>query len=329
MKKYLLAMTLSVLLIGACSKKDETPVQQKEKTESTINSIINEGTNIEENIAVTAISNMPDDAPIEDNFPGSKGVKSGIAATIAHHIPLFKRNLYKAPLDSIYGTWQYVDSLDEWQHISNEPQNGIVLIWDFADSAGTLHTAKAEFTSISWYNDTLITEVNINLYVDDNRVAYLNYDLTIQNNVPVSVSLDGAIVGVVEFSIDVSAASGHNLEEDDFYGTVHISFRDLTTGESFVLDVTSNEDGSSSFKFVYNDGEDNWEFYWTVSAPNATGVQTVSGYIKENGTEVATIEGTLVEGDFSGIYIVYADGTRVSISEYLSGISGDTGTGLK
>ncbi len=323
MKRYVPIIALSLLFIGACSKKEESPVEQRQKTESTIHNVINKGEDISQSNAVQALESMPDGSPIESSVPHGATGKSTLASKIVHNIPLFKRSISKSPVDSITGTWQYVDSTDEWVHVSTDPSNGIVLLWDFKDTADVHHTAKAEFLSLTWYNDSLLTKADINLYVDNQKVAYLHYDLTLTNGVSAGVALDGAIVGELEFSVNIQAAEGHNLDESDFYGTIHISFSDLTTGESYALDVTSNEDGSGSFRFVYNDNEDNWEVYWTVSAPDATGAQTVSGYIKDNGTEVARIEGTIVDGDFSGIYIVYSDGTRVSISEYLTDIDVD------
>ncbi len=321
MKKYPAMLILALFVVSACSKNEETPVEQKQKTESTITGVIDEGEKIQSSNALQALESMPDDAPIESSFPVGTTGKSTFADMVTSHIPFLKRNIAKSPLDSIAGTWEYDESTDEWNHTSNEPADGIVLIWNYQDTAGVNHQARFEFKTPQWYNDTLLVRFDADLYVDNQKVAHTHYELTIQNDLPTRLVLNGAIVGIVDFSIDISLADGHSLEDDDFYGTVHISFNDLEEGTSYVLDITINEDDSGSFKLVMNDNGDHWKFYAAVSAPDsATGAQRVSGYIKYNNEETARIEGTLVDGNFSEIYVIYADGTRVSLSEYLAGV---------
>ncbi len=322
MKKYVIIATMGFLLIGACSKNG-TPIEQREKTERTIHEVANKIDNIESTDAYQALDEMPDGSPIEEYLPANNGIdRASFVETIVSRVPLFKRNVTKSPIDSIAGTWRYIDSTDEWVHISNEPVDGVVLVWDFKDTADVYHTARAEFTSLRWYNDSLLQKAKINLFVDSQKVAYLNYEISLNNDELVGVVLDGAIIGSVDFTVHVQAAEGHSLNERYFYGTVHISFSD-NSGVSYALDITSNEDGSGEFRFTYRDNEDNWEVYLTISPANSEGKQTVSGYIKDNGTEVATIEGTIENGDFSKVYVVYADGTKVSIKDYLDDIDFD------
>ncbi len=324
MKKYLITVILAAFVVSACNKNEETPVSQKEKTESAINEAVNVGVEVQNSEAIQALMTMPDGAPIENSFPVGSTGKSVIANAVLKQIPFFKRNVFKSPLDSIAGTWEYDESADEWNHTSNEPQNEVVLIWNFQDTTGQTHTARFEFISPEWYNDTLLVRFNAELYVDNQKVAYTHYELTVQSDVSTEVALNGAIVGVVEFSIDANAAAGHNLEEDEFCGTVHISFNDLISGVSFTLDMTANEDRSGSFRFVMNDNGDTWEFYATISVPDSiSGTQGVSGYIKHGNVETARIEGTVTDGDLSQVYIVYTDGTRVSVTEYLNGFDWD------
>lgn len=319
MKKFVPIIALSLLIVGACSKK-ESPVEQREKTERTIHKVVDRGEQISNSRAAKAYESMPDNAPIESSMPHGVTGKSTLASEIAHLVPIFTKNVKKSPVDSITGTWEFDETTGEWNHISGEPSDGIVLLWNYKDSTGTSHRVKAEFLSLGWYNDSLLTRTNMNLYVDDEKVAYFNYELSLDNDgIPVGVSMDGAIVGEVEFSLSIQAAEGHNLNETNFYGTVHVSFSDVS-GVSYALDMTVNEDGSSSFRFTYRENDESWEVYWAMSAPDENGAQSVSGYIKDNGTKVASIEGTINNGDFSGVYVVYNDGTRVSVSEYLAGV---------
>ena len=319
MKKYLATVILALFVMSACNKKEETPVDQRTKTEATISDVVNEGEKIENSKAAKALETMPENAPIASSFPVGTTGKSSVLNMITTRVPFFKKSVVKSPLDTLAGTWVYNDSTGEWNHTSTEPSDGILLIWQFEDSVSRVHTAKLEFKNLVWYNDTLLVRFNANLYVDEERVAYTNYELTVSNDVATRLVINGAIIGIAEFALDISAANGHNLEEEDFCGTVHISFNDLESGTSFTLDITTNEDGSGSFKFVINDGDDTWEFFVTVSAPEAiTGIQRVSGYIKCGDRETARIEGTITGGDFSQIYIIYSDGTRVSISDHIN-----------
>ncbi len=324
MKRYIVTIGLAVLLVGACSKKEETPVDQKQKTEATITGVVDEGEKIQNTKASEALDNMPDGSPIESSFPSTGVGKSSLSSYILSHIPVFRRSVTKSPLDSLAGTWEYDEAADEWTHTSNTPSDGIVLIWTYSDDSTGTHTARFELSNLDWYNDSLISKLNAKLYVDNAKEAEFSYKLSFDNDMPTELELSGSVSDIYEFSVKVDAEEGHSIGDNNFYGEIHISFEDDESDVSYALDITVNEDGSSSFKFAIDGEDDNdWEVSWTVSAKDAQGRQTVSGYIKWNDTETARIEGTIVNGDFSEVYIVYSDGTRVAVTEYLAGV--DTG----
>ncbi len=318
MKKYMTAIVMALFVLSACSKK-ESPAEQREKAEATITNTVNTGEKIQNSSAVQAIQSMPEGAPIEANFPGGISSKSILSNVLEGHVPFFKKSETKSPIDSIEGTWEY-DVSAGWQHKSNNPADEVVLIWHFVSDDGASHEAELEFKNFGWYNDTLLTKFDVDEYVDSAKVANYSYQLTIQDNVSKALHLSGTLVGIVNFSFDVQAADGHSLDESDFYGTIHISGTNLQDGTSYTIDLVYNDDGSWSFDLVTNDNGGDWHAHLAVSAPDATGAQHVSGYLKNGDTEVATVDGTISEdGDFSGVYIVYSDGTRVPFSTYLQG----------
>lgn len=317
MKRYATLIMTALIALSACNK--ESPVEQKEKTEAAISEVVNSGVSLQGSEALQALESMPSNSPIESSFPVGSEDEWLLTNVVLKKIPFLKRNIQKSPLDSISGTWEYDEGRGEWIRTSDEPSDGVVLIWNFQDTTGAVREARFNFIRPQWYNDTLLTNFEGELYIDSVKVAFGSYELTVQNGVAAKVSLNATIVGEAEFSLEIEAANGHSLDEDNFYGTISLSLSDLETGSSFTLDITINEDGSTSLKLVMSENNETWEFYVAISSPDPiTGYSNVSGYIKNGDDETARIEGTLRNGEISEIFIVYDDGTRVSVTEYLT-----------
>lgn len=316
MKKRLAVIAMALFIVNACGRK-ESPAEQKQKTESAITDAVNVGAKLENNNAILAIESMPGGSPIEGDFPGKNGAKGIIANIVKGRVPFFKKNITKSPIDSIEGTWEYDESTGIWNHTSSEPRGEVILIWHFAGADGVTHVAKVEFKNLAWSGDTILTGFDVDEYIDNSKVASLSYDYDIHHK----VELSGTIVGIVDFYVKVEAADGHTLDEDDFYGTVHLSVNDLNEGNSFSIDITYNEDGSWTFNIVMNDNGEDWQMHFVASAPDEFGRQNVSGYIRNGDVETARIEGTIIGGDFTEVYVIYADGTRVSLASYISGLN--------
>jgi hypothetical protein len=236
-----------------------------------------------------------------------------------------------ASVDSLYGTWDFVD-INGWVHINrNNPANAILFKWDYLDTAQGVHAAELLIDSLEFYQDTLPTDVWIGIKIDDEPtwLAWLKFEATYTSLEQASaVSLVYEIVGYYQVGVSVTAPieldTAFNIDSTDFVGTVHLWVIDRTSRDYRVdLTVTRNADDSGVLVLEDSNG---WEMDVDVSAV----VETVgecerrnaSGEITRNGTHAADIDGEIWNPEdnthHTAITVTFSDGSENSLLAYLS-----------
>lgn len=321
MKKIIGVIALaSFIMVAGCHKKETV---SKQDTEAAIAGMMELDTATTNSEAYAAYKSMPEDMPI--TLPiNTKGVM------LEHNLPLPFVGLVqklshlgirskKALPDSAWGVYQYDYAYDVWNHISKTPQDTVILLWVTNNKQDSLVVSNLKFANAP--NDTVITSCNFNLFVDSNEEAHLYFSSTVNDSAfATAMHVELELINIVRYTLDANAASGHNLADSVFYGTITATATNLINNNNFSISLTHNTDESGSVNVTWNKGSDEWAINVNLSVPQTVGTYqkyTVSGEIKKNNTHAASIEGVIWDPEDAShrsyINIIYPDGSTGSL----------------
>lgn len=224
-------------------------------------------------------------------------------------------------LDTIYGTWDYVD-IQGWVHIDpNNPASAILFTWDYLDTAMVQHDAELLIDSLEFYADTLPTNVWMGISLDDALIAWLKLEAEYLSLEEVNeVSLIYEIVNHFQIGISISSAAAIDTI---FTGTVSLWAIDRTNN-NYRIDLVITLDESYPERIVLSDSR-RWEMDVTISDVVETDGEferrDVSGEITRNGAHAAEISGYIWDPEdashTSEIVITFSDDTEGDLGNYL------------
>jgi len=235
-------------------------------------------------------------------------------------------------LDTLYGTWDYVD-LQGWIHVDpDDPANAILFTWDYTDTAYVTHAAELLVDSLEFYeaaDDTIPTNIWIGLNVDSDDIAWIKFSA---HYVSADVADEASIVYEIVGYYQLGASIVTNVEVDttildslDFDGTVHLWAIDRTT--SYQVDYYVTGYGDDSWLVELEDSDD-WKMEMNISEVVETDMvqgdryekRDIEGEITHGGEVEATIEGFAWNPEDvdhpTEITIIFSDDTEEDFQQY-------------
>jgi hypothetical protein len=235
-------------------------------------------------------------------------------------------------LDTLYGTWDYID-LQGWTHVdSNNPADAILFTWEYVDSADHEHDAELLIDSLEFYEaeeDTLPTKIWIGLNSDGDDLAWVKFTA---HYTSAKIADEASFVYEIVNYYQIGASITSNVEIDttvldsmDFNGTVHLWAEDLRI--HYKVDYYLTGDGENNWILELEDSDD-WEMELNVYAPSEVVIvedeelerREVEGEIRYNGEIAATIDGYVWNPEDSehesDVIIVFNDDTEEDFRQY-------------
>jgi hypothetical protein len=320
LKICLLVVSLGLLLtLVSCSSDEATPDDTKAFLNG-LNSMMMSAYMSEASQAMQSFGNS--------NPPGPSIVFNEDVGTPAENLRKMRDPM---GLDTLYGTWDYID-FTGWVHTDpDNPANAILFTWEYLDSAGIEHDAELLVDSLEFYeatDDTLPTNIWIGLASDGDDLAWIKFSAHyVSADVADEASLVYEIVNYFQIGATITsdvAVDTTLLDSMDFVGTVHLWIEDLQTDYRVDYRATRYEDDSGLL--VLEDSDD-WEMELNVSEVVEYGGEydeyekrEVDGEITYNGDLVATIEGYIwnPEGEdyVSEVTLIFSDDTEDDFMDY-------------
>jgi hypothetical protein len=239
-------------------------------------------------------------------------------------------------LDTLYGTWDYID-FEGWVHTNlNNPANAILFTWEYIDSAGDDHDAELLVDSLEFYetpDDTLPTKIWVGLSSDGDDLAWVRFTAHfISADVADEASLVYEIVDYFQIGASITSDTDVDttlLDSMDFVGTVSLWIENLDTDYRVDYRVTRYEDDSGLLVLEDSDG---WEMELNVSEVVEYGGEyneyerrEIEGEVTDNGELAATIEGYIWdpegEGYESVVAIIFSDDSEEDFMDYADVLS--------
>ncbi len=238
------------------------------------------------------------------------------------------RNSEPYGLDTLYGTWRYDGSTDKWYlYEAGDPANAILFEWSYLDTASIAHKAEILIDSLTFYEDSMPTDLWAGVYSDDELLAWLKLEAAYLSLDEINeVSFVYEIVDVIQVGI---AMTSDVAIDTSFTGTVSLWTENLTNDYRVDFEVTANNDEPEEIVLSDSDG---WKMDIDISDEGNTEIidsveyerREVSGEITKNGNHAADIGGyVLLDPEDDGIYssditIVFPDGTEGNLEDYLA-----------
>ncbi len=314
LKVCLLVMSLGLLLtLVSCSSKEATP----EDTEIFLKGLSSIMMNAYMSEASQALESFGDSDPPGPSIMFNEDIKAPAENLRKMRDPL--------GLDTLYGTWDYIDFAG-WTHVDpDDPENAVLFTWEYLDSAGAEHDAELLIDSLEFYEDTLPTNIWIGLDSDGDDIAWIKFTAHyVSADVADEASLVYEIVNYVQIGATITSDVDVDttlLDSMDFVGTVHLWAENLQTDYRVDYSVTRYE--ADSGRLVLEDSED-WRMVMNMSEVVETDgddeKRNVDGEITHDGVLAATIEGYIWEPDDGNhgdvVTIIFSDDSDDDFTQY-------------
>jgi len=314
LKVCLLVMSLGFLLtLVSCISKEATPEDTKIFL-SGLNSIM---MNAYMSEASQALESFGDSDPPGPSIMFNEDIKAPAENLRKMRDPL--------GLDTLYGTWDYID-FQGWTHVDpDDPANAVLFTWEYLDSAGAEHDAELLIDSLEFYGDTLPTNIWIGLDSDGDDIAWIKFTA---HYVSADVADEASLVYEIVNYFQIGATITSDVDVDttlldsmDFVGTVHLWAENLQTDYRVDYSVTRYE--ADSVLLVLEDSED-WRMVINMSEVVETDGdderRSVDGEITHDGVLAATIEGYIWEPDDGNhgdvVTIIFSDDSDDDFTQY-------------
>ncbi len=312
-----------LLILTSCSEKETT----RDDTENFIVDLQ----------SVFANAYMSESSQILESFSESEPPGPSLSSTGSLEASTQNLRALRAPfgIDTLYGTWDYVD-IQGWVHVDpDDPENAVLFTWTYLDTAMDDHEAEVLIDSLEFYEgtaDTLPTSIWIGINSDDNDIAWIKFGAHyVSDEQADSVSLVYRIINYFEFGASITTNVDVDVEIDttfldslDFVGTVHLWAENLET--DYGVDYRFTRNANDTWQFVFADSRD-WRMVVNLSQVVETDGEDerrdVTGEITHNGEHAADIEGYIWAPDDGNhgdmITIIFSDDTEGDYT-YVSGV---------
>lgn len=234
-------------------------------------------------------------------------------------------------LDSLYGTWEYDDTLYEWIYADSLPDDGIKYMWEYYDSVMTLHDAYVLLDEFGFYDDSLLSNLHVSVGIDNEELAWMEFSANYLDPVTISsLSYTFEINDYFQYGAEITSATSISGDDpEDFAGEVHLWVIDYTSNNYRIdLTVTLAQNGSGN---IVLEDSDEWkldvdvsEVVETDSQPGDTVMyekRNIEGEITHSGNDAATISGYFWEPEDAEhptvITITYPDGFSEPLTTYI------------
>ncbi len=326
LKVCLLIASLGLLLtLVSCSSEEATPADTKTFL-SGLNSMMMNAYMSEASQALESFGNS--DPP-------------GPAIMFNEDIKAPAENLRKMRdplgLDTLYGTWDYID-FQGWTHVDpDDPANAILFTWEYVDSSDYQHDAELLIDSLEFYEtaeDTLPANIWIGLDSDGDDIAWIKFSAHYTSaDVADEASLVYEIVNYFQIGATITSEVDVDttlLDSMDFDGTVHLWAENLQT--DYKIDYYLTGDGDDNW-FLELEDSDGWEMELTVYEPDEFDIvqgdrferRDVEGEIRHNDELAATIEGYIWDPEDddheSDVVIIFSDDTEEDFQQYAGALN--------
>lgn len=235
-------------------------------------------------------------------------------------------------LDTLYGTWDYMD-LQGWVHIDpNNPADAILFTWEYVDSAAYEHDAELLIDSLEFFeapDDTLPTNVWIGLSSDGDDLAWIKFSA---NYISAEEADEASLIYEIVDYFQIGASIVSNVDVDttvldsmDFDGTVHLWAENLQN--HYKVDYYLTGDGNDNWLLELEDS-DGWDMELTINEPDEFDIvqgerferRDVEGEIRDNGELAATIEGYIWDPEDddheNDVVIIFSDDSEEDFMDY-------------
>lgn len=324
-----------ILAISSCSLLKTVTVEDTEEFITDLEDMMSDPTS-----KIDGENGQLSMAAANDFFTKGGTARTGFLLPFSYLEPTDKSLL---PYDE-YGTYEYNDSLYDWELVSNTPSDGYLFQWEFEDSVGDLHDAAFLFDNITYYSgdpdEETPTSLDITLEVDGNDVTIFEMTATYETvtdpdwgdeYVPTDLSVTWTIVD--ENAITVGY-EGH-LDADDYVqiDVLHMRFDD------YINDVWEDHEveqlTEETVRWTMENSDE-----WTVILENDPATyffvddieveeMDVTGEILRYGKHAADLEGTFYSPEIYPDYVselnaIFPDGTvePIAVGGYQTGIIG-------
>ncbi len=333
MSKITKGVLIGLLVITAC-KKEEKDIS-KGDTEGFLYGVGTTSQSTQNSEGFIAINDFIADPP-----PGAMPLLASKSAFTNIKVFMNKILDWNDSVKCLYGTWTHTDIwkydtnacgyefYSNWDYVHNDT-TGITFIWKYMSD--TIHTANMRLYNILFVHDTLLASLSCDLQSDNNPVMNADFDADYdaqQKATRVHFRIEFTDAG--EYSIDIAAAPGYNLEDTIFIGTVSGYVKDYTQN-NYILNYyfENNEDSSMVFEFW---DSDEWKFHLALESPVHTShppydphyYHPISGEITKNGKTAASLKGEIWVTEppndpehYTWIHVVFPNGDEENLFKYI------------